>query len=625
MEQPSPDKHWGSDTSGAVATPIQHGEPSEIMSFEKGHAYSNVSSDPLTNGQTEPWLNLQSHRASGKHRIHWRSPAIAICLFLVGVAMAIGHHEFLYNLNNQPVNGQVWINRGSFAMAFIVKTGLAGSIGFAFEQRLWHTLEQVPKGVSVSALDSLFSAVESPLIFLSGDAWRSALIPVLMIVPLWFIPLTALVSPTALTVGTLNQITTDINCQVPFVNMSLENDVLSTGDYLSNTQAEGGYYVGPSVDAQRLVNTAAQSGEQIGWPSPCGKNCTYEMHFDAPSFQCTPSTDIDPQEAPWEVSSSERYCANPKGTTSVWFPGCGNGSNMTVQQLDSDGPGLEYSLVYAAGFNETTSRLWVGVVGDYNTSVANPNTTTVQELVDVNVFSCDIMNATYKIQVNYLDSQQFVNILQLNEFATITIPLDSDTTPFELYAVKALYNVTIGLLSGIISSSPQNGLVADTSIGLVPKLVAYTPGYGQDKYLPINDLAPFIEELSHNVSLSLLFASNLAVTTTMTTTCVTTETITVWKYKPEPLIITYSCGIAVTLVTLIVGMFSVWSTRSTKDTRFSTILRATRGKDLDRLVAEEKVTALPLSSRVEKTKLRFSNSVTGTVEGQKRGGFRIFE
>lgn len=47
---------------------------------------------------------------------------------------------------------------------------------------------------------------------------------------------------------------------------------------------------------------------------------------------------------------------------------------MTVQQLETAGTGIgvEYSFVYATEFNNTTSRLWDSVSGDYNSSAADP-------------------------------------------------------------------------------------------------------------------------------------------------------------------------------------------------------------------------------------------------------------
>lgn len=683
MEDPS---HGYSDfdVSDDVTTPTQHGVPRQTLSREKESAYSSVSSDPPPDQKSNPSSNSKTYQTPGK--IYWRPLTIAICLYLVGITMAIGHHEFLQSLNNKQVHDQVWINRGSLIMAFVVKTGLAGAIGFAFVQTLWHTLQRVPRGVSLSALDSLFSAVESPLVFLSWDAWRSALLPMLMIVPLWLMPVISIVSPTSLTIGALNQSTADTNCVVPFLNMSLENDVTSenSGDLLSVFTAENGYG-GTSFGAQRLVNTVAQTGQQIGWSSPCGTNCTYELQFNASSWKCSPSADmIDPPEAPWETTfikdgttnNETRTCQN--GYDSFWFPGCGNGSNITVQQLETiaDG-GIEYSPVYAAGLNDTTSRLWVGITrSSDSTSSSNPNTTTVQELLDVNVFYCEIMNTGYKIQVNYINSEQSVNILELNQFSPIEFSAalsggNTDTVNDEIFGTWSLYHYMVSLFSGNLNNDPEYGISGETSIALVPTLVTYNESNAQDPYLPIYDMAPLLEDLSRNVSISLLSNSKLRVTNETTTTCTKIETIAVWKvrlnfllillclkrresnllfssplfktssilpkrsnadseseqYKPEPLIIAYVSGVAVTTLVLIASLFSVWSSRSVKDTKFSTILQATRGEHLDRLVAGEPTVALPLSKRLQNARLCFSHSNTGgfTVDGQEREMFQVLE
>lgn len=50
----------------------------------------------------------------------------------------------------------------------------------------------------------------------------------------------------------------------------------------------------------------------------CGTNCSYEVKFTAPAWECTPSEQLNPPEAPWATNYT---CQSP------WVGGtmCGNG------------------------------------------------------------------------------------------------------------------------------------------------------------------------------------------------------------------------------------------------------------------------------------------------------------
>jgi hypothetical protein len=583
------------------------------------------------NGLIDNPSNSKPFQRSRNNRTYWRALVIAICMFLFGVAFAIGYYAFLHSLNNKLVHNQVWIGRYSLAMAFIVKTSLGGVVAFAFAQKLWQTLQQVPRGVSVSALNSVFSAVESPLVLLSWDAWRFAFIPVLMIVPLWLRPFTTLVAPTALSQGILEIGTIHANCQVPLLDMNLESNSnlenVVNGAPLSTFTQEGGYQY-PSIISKRLVNSVAVTGQKLGWPSPCGTNCSYGVTFNASSWKCTPSADISPPDAPWvwpenAAIPNDTICQG--GHPNPWFDGCGDGTNITAQslvpaQIFIDFPG------YEAKLSNVSSRLWVGVRSNFSNVVPNPNTTTIKEFLDLNVFYCDVMNTTYEIGVAYENSQQSVWIDKLHQFAPIKFPLANQTeklSPDALTATWSLYTNLVGLLSGNITYSDPGGWNGQyTAVGLVPTLVEYNTLGGNDPYLPIYNLASLLGEISRNMTISLISNPTLAVTTNTTTNCYTIEA-NVFKYDPVPLIVAYVIRATAAAMTLVIGMFSIWSSVSARDKSFSTILYSTRGEHLDRLVAGEQTVALPRSEEVQNVRLRFSESNIGPddVNGESKEDF----
>lgn len=77
--------------------------------------------------------------------IHWKAPTIMLFAFLLGAAFASGHHFFYKHYNGAEVGSdtqQRWILRGGTAFAFAIKTSLAISVGVAFVQQLWLTLQR---------------------------------------------------------------------------------------------------------------------------------------------------------------------------------------------------------------------------------------------------------------------------------------------------------------------------------------------------------------------------------------------------------------------------------------------------------------------------------------------------
>lgn len=201
-------------------------------------------------------------------------PIIAISLTLIGTGVALGHHFFLNSLNNELALHQESTNRYSLVLAFLVKASLTAAMVIAYSQFLWLNLQRNRSGLSVAALDKLFSAPESPLIIFSPKSWRDGLLPLLLAVPVWLMPVTSIVSPTALTVGKLVNTTTILNCQVPTVDMQGEVQRELVGDYkpvaagdsLSQYEYEG-YYLGPGGGAMRMVNPVASNGKLTSWDS----------------------------------------------------------------------------------------------------------------------------------------------------------------------------------------------------------------------------------------------------------------------------------------------------------------------------------------------------------------------
>lgn len=291
-------------------------EPTNHQRSQSQEATESTQKSPVRRKLTTAWTIQKQpygrydftpldHSTSSKSnpstipKIYWATPSAAIALFFLGLSAAIFHHAFLHSLNDTKVNHQVRVSRYSLALAFVVKASLAAAVTVAYEQKLWHSLYRVPNGVSVNGIDALFTVLESPWQFRVLDMWRSAPIAAIMALVIWLLPLSALVSPTALTVGDLTEITTITDCLVPTINLSNQSiHTLSTALTLSTADHTGNLF-SASMVSQRLVGLTLRNGRQSGWSSPCGANCTYSLEFIAPSWKCNRTADIDHPDAIW--------------------------------------------------------------------------------------------------------------------------------------------------------------------------------------------------------------------------------------------------------------------------------------------------------------------------------------
>ena len=489
----------------------------------------------------------------------------------------------------------------------------------AFTQRLWYSLQRMKRGMSLLAIDALFSADQSLLALISREMWRNAFIPTLMAVSIWVMPLIQVVAPTALTIGSLRKTLANSHCAVPLLQITDIPEVSYPSLSLFDVDYEGVQFQ-PSTTARYIVDLTAQSGQQLGWPSPCGFNCTYEVSFAAPAWQCNKTNKTDGPDAHWNEN---------------WFNGYGDGWNYSASD---PGTNLEYSPIYQANYNSDTSQFWVGATDsvelDYSLDMS------VKEFLNLHLYVCDIVTMIYNLRVTYIDHQQINEIIDLSYEDKVEIPqsvwdgnLDEPTKNAAILGIVSLYSPLVDLVSGYITRDPQERIVSNTSIGSIPPLVhVYNSSMAsgqEDPYVPDLEIGPLLEKLSQNMSISLLSQPKLDTTTTKITTCTTYETLTVWKFKPAPLIVAYLCAVGVAMMSLVIGGLALVATGVARDRSFSSIVRSTRHHDLDVLcVDNDGNAALPSTPELRKRRFRFSSDGTAYARddgNEKRMSFRSVE
>lgn len=162
-------------------------------------------------------------------------------MFLVGLAVAFGHHGLNKHLSGHTVtsdaagwgSASVYSQRGASALAtafaFLFRTCMAAAIGTAFVQGAWRVAQD--RAVSVSGLDSLFSATSNIRAFLSLDFLRAGRFWIVLAAALWCLPLVAIFTPGALSV-TSELVFTSAACTVPTMDLSQASSLFYNGTFL---------------------------------------------------------------------------------------------------------------------------------------------------------------------------------------------------------------------------------------------------------------------------------------------------------------------------------------------------------------------------------------------------------
>jgi hypothetical protein len=169
--------------------------PDTLYSF--GSAVSRRT-DPITE-------RLIAHRATqiSQWHIHWRTPAIMVFAFFLGVILALCQH-FLYSwLHHRHIKDEdrkfkmVLYGR---ALAYLAKVAFGGCVVLVFRQRIWRTFRE--RALTVMSVDQLFGATEDPSLFGNWEAIQNAPLVVGIAAVIWLIPLATIIfSPGALTFG----------------------------------------------------------------------------------------------------------------------------------------------------------------------------------------------------------------------------------------------------------------------------------------------------------------------------------------------------------------------------------------------------------------------------------------
>ncbi|KAL8303353.1 hypothetical protein RB600_006998 [Gaeumannomyces tritici] len=521
--------------------------------------------------------------------VYWGSPALMAFLLIAGVAFALGHHFHYKSLNNTLVpsqESQQWAIRIGTGLAFLSKASLAASVGVAYTQRLWVSVKK--RSMSLQNLDKAFSLTTDPFSFLSAFLIARTKMLYLLAAAVWCIPLVATITPATLSIrpGIVSR-TASVNVPRPdFDNSKPWANFEGVGRPQS-----------PSAVLNRLVAATASSVSVLPFPAPF-PNASYTLDFFAPAIKCETLAESVAANASLQGLWDEHISFASKFYTLLV-------SNTTKRKL--------------------TNHLFINMGGP---SGAN--------------YSCHLYNASYTVDFAFRNGVQTSSTVRNLAYPSPNLPLleikrgqiFSDYKPGEVayaylfdalvdrFLVANMYLGASGTLNGGsdtsffltgISSCPDlaNGTSAGKELGLQKYAAgAWACGAGS--------VPRAVEELSRNVSLSLMSSEFFSSSSSSSSGVRVDETANYYAYDEAGLLRAYGVAVAAALTCVCVGAHAYVANGYSASSSFSSVLLTTRNADLDRLAVGQCLGSQRAPAELRRTVLRFG--VVRLPGGSAAGG-----
>ncbi|KAF2873299.1 hypothetical protein BDV95DRAFT_516925 [Massariosphaeria phaeospora] len=571
-------------------------------------------------------------------KIHWATPLTMIALLLLGAAGAVGHHVFYRRLDGQEAKHQLEMIRWGTALAFFVKSTMVGSVVMSYRQRVWYTVRK--RALTIKAIDGFFSATEDFTQFWNWEMIRNGKLAAFMALCGWLIPIASVLAPGALTqelqskygdnhcpsVAALNftrEETFNFRNKQNFLGSSLT--FLNTTDIKAEKEGWFDYYDQPSKLARRLAITSAYLGKPATHPNAsvnaCGQgwNCTYVIEFKGPGYKCDEIANNSfplNEAAPFNLS-----IIAPQGDN-LYYSEVGRGDYKSPQIDSKDGmPIQDPPYPDSLGVFESEPILWVGYAT--NTTIpyekGSPQAEKWVNRQEPKMFKCTLYHTVYAFRMSYNDSLQAATRIRrdfLKPIVDTTITPVGDTGEYvaapaenfvrpgddaEQYKLVASYHAL-----GVILRNFLRGSIAYTGNYYVTHSdLSETMLINPSTSYPVANLMDRVQSLFEDMLITLLSEPNMVVYERQEVECRKHRTIAVYAYVPEALWIGYAAAVAVTLVFVLIGLFSIYQNGVASDTQFSRIMVTTRNPTIDRLSVGACLGGDPFPKELTRTKLRF--------------------
>ncbi|KAL2817972.1 hypothetical protein BDW59DRAFT_165679 [Aspergillus cavernicola] len=491
--------------------------------------------------EQENKINLEKNKDIDTISI-WNIPLTMVGLLLLGLIIGVGHHLCYNYLDGKPVArySQAWILRIATGAAFIVKMVFAIAVGIALSQVTWFTLRQ--KYFKIGTIDKIFTLQTDLLSFLSRDLLAAPLILIMAAVT-WIFGIITILVPSTLSITFATR--SSVNpCEVP---------VFGTGSPSSLTvwqAAPGGSrtpYGGPSPLMSKMTAKTIVGDVPIGFPSPCGRNCSYSVTFPGPAMSC----DEQPFEIAQAVLGNDTAPDNQNGATFTYYSAVADKQHEEILWVLF---GLnEY-------YNEVPTALSCSTRNTtYSVNVTFGNGIPTSSVTTGNLTQAD--NVDWGAQFN------FANWATSEINATTRRALD-------MVAVRdSLYDSLVGSIS--MRFDEQNAFESNTSVTSTDLIELKVNETGSTFHLN-RELKSGIPELMQNITLSVMGGNRPSVRVN----CTSLETELVYQYRPLWLLVSYLAGFGISVLCVGLGLYSLMINGLPIEDSFSQILVTTRNPAL---------------------------------------------
>jgi hypothetical protein len=173
---------YGSAMSGATTLTRESYRPeSRLLGDEPSSSRAGLTGPP---GGFSELPQLRNPAPQAWWRTFWRqSWAMYIC-YLVGIAVAFGHHAFYSSLAGKPADNQLLMLRYGAALAYLVKASFVAAVVLAYRQQVWATCQR--KGLKMSTLDCLFAAADDLTALLNLEFMKMARVGLALALIIWY-------------------------------------------------------------------------------------------------------------------------------------------------------------------------------------------------------------------------------------------------------------------------------------------------------------------------------------------------------------------------------------------------------------------------------------------------------
>ena len=441
------------------------------------------------------------------------------------------------------------------------------------------------------------------------------------------IPFAAVVSPGALT-ARLAHVEYQANCSIPTLNTSAQNDAIpgrpkyGIGGYdlvdFNKSEGPGGlyYFDDTGYQLRQTLTLIECLGRARPVTSPCkGYNCTLNVIFDAPWYECQEKSVDEARKAldtmNWVDIENSHWA--PRGPVTLFVVSEGKEYASIQPPYKNDSSNMQ-------GYFMDEPTIRVGYVVDTNIPVVagsiDSNNGSWKTIFEPHWLSCDLFKASWNVTFNFTGEAQYARVKTSDKRRIFEPPKMGPGHPD--YRENALYYG----FGRVIRNRLRNGFgFKDSYLDTMP-YAGYNPLVNGTTRLAINDPKGEIEKYVLDMVLTFLSTPYLDIALNTTVECKKWRYENRFHYNRSSLWIGYAISIFATLVSVFIGIHSIYLNGIASDTLFSNVLVTTRHPTLDKLVDDHEGVCFggdPFPEALEETRLRF-----GIIDRGDRGVHTAF-